>query len=73
MSVHLAESFDNSAIICGNVCPLLKVQDASAFDLLRQYKKGLYTTREIINKPAGLMIASCVDMRESGDCLFTKD
>lgn len=73
MPLPIAESFDNSAIICGDVCPLLEVQDASAFDLLRQYKKGLFTTREIINMPAGLMIASCVDMRESGDCLFTKD
>lgn len=66
-------AFDNTPYICGDVCPMENVHDATAFDMLRQYRKGLFTEREVTAIPYGKYIIECLGMQKSGDCLFSKD
>ncbi len=68
-----AKSFNVAHYVCGQVCPMENVQDTAAFELRRQYQKGLYTEREVISKTAGLLIVSCLDMQKNGDCLYAQD
>ena len=67
------QTFNNKPYICGEICPMENVKNLDAFELRSQFIKGVWAEEEIIKKPYGLPIVSCVDMQNCGECLYFQD
>ena len=65
--------FDNTPYICGDICPMENVKSKMLFDRRDNFIDGALSQKEMEDGPAALLIASCVDMQNCGECLYFQE